>query len=362
MDWGLTDEEARSGEDGVRALLRRLGGQLSSLDAAIEGSTFLTDGREMLRISRVFEHRLAEPGASGTLYVGFQNPVKLDHEVERYRTIRRNGVRVYAFGESKPGPDAGGAVDQWYSLSRDTRRLENQWYLVMRQPEPFAFVGWEVSDDSLWGEHGVTYPGKRFVGFVSEDTRLVMAIVAHLDSVRASAQRPAAGPGSLSDALSNVRPKKLGLLVDDGKREHVQRVLDELRRAEAAPDCEYYLYDLAAASYLVDPYPYPNMKEPFEAERAVSIFGRKYLQEQMERFAGGRRVLGILPTGVGFGDLAVWAERVGLDALVLPSEYERPGLMDQARGYTLRALRSVTRASVILAGSDGVARVLRPTT
>ena len=360
MDWALTEEEARSGEEGVRSLLRRFQGQSSALDAALEGSTFLSDGREMLRISRVFENRLLESDALGTLYVGFQNARKLEHEAKRYRAIRKAGAQVFAFGESAPEPAAAGAVEAWYRLPRDLHRLENQWYLVMRHPEPYAFVGWEISEEPLWGEHGVTYPGKRFVGFVSEDPRLVMGISSHLDLVRASNPPPPPSSSSLRDTLAAIHPHRVGMLVDDGKRPHVNRVLDDLCRAAAIPGCDLYLYDLAAASYLLDPYPHAEDREPFDAAYASKAVRRKYLADRMERIPADGQVRGILPTGVGFSDLASWSQRLGLDALVIPAEYESPGLMDQVRGYSISALRKGTRASIVVSDSSGSARVLRP--
>jgi len=364
VDWALTEEEARSGEEGVRSLLRRFQGQSSALDSGLEGSTFLSDGREMLRISRVFENRLLSPDASGTLYVGFQNSVKLEHEIERYRAIRQAGVQVFAFGESAPGPEPDGAVDVWYGLPRDLRKLENQWYLVMRRPEPYAFVGWEVSDGSLWGEHGVTYPGKRFVGFVSEDPRLVMGISSHLDSVRASNPPPPPTPSpsssSVRDTLAAIHPQRVGMLVDDGKRPHVTRILDDFCGSAAIPGCDLYLYDLAAASYLLDPYPHAEDKEPFDAAYARMAVRRNYLAAQMERIPADGQVRGILPTGVGFSDLASWSQRLGLDALVIPAEYESPGLMDQVRGYSISALRKGTSASIVVSDPSGSVRVLRP--
>lgn len=362
MDWALTEEEARSGEEGVRSLLRRFQGQSSSLDSALEGSTFLSDGQEMLRISRVFENRLLASDASGTLYVGFQNALKLEHEVERYRAIRQAGVQVFAFGEAAPDPAPAGAVDAWYGLPRDLHRLENQWYLVMRRPEPYAFVGWEVSDEPLWGEHGVTYPGKRFVGFVSEDPRLVMGISGHLDSVRASNPPPApsSSSSSLRDTLAAIQPQRVGMLVDDGKRSHVTRILDDFCGATAIPGCDLYLYDLAAASYLLDPYPHAEDRDPFDATYARTAVRRKYLADQMERIPADGQVRGILPTGVGFSDLASWSQRLDLDALVIPAEYESPGLMDQVRGYSISALRKGTRAAIVVSDSSGSARVLRP--
>ena len=186
-----------------------------------------------------------------------------------------------------------------------------------------------------------------------------MAITGHLDSVRASNPPPRPASSSLRDTLAGIRPQRVGMLIDDGKRPHVTRIIDDLCSSDAIPGCDVYLYDLAAASYLLDPYPHSEDKEPFDAAYARAAVRRTYLAAQMERIPADGQVRGILPTGVGFSDLASWSQRLGLDAIVMPSEYERPGLMDQVRGYSISALRKGTKAAIVVADPAGQARVLR---
>jgi hypothetical protein len=156
MDWTLSEAEAASGAEGMEAFLRRADSQLRGDGGPIEGFTFLNDAREMLHISREIEGDLLATSSPTRLYVGFQNAGKFELEFKRYRELRRSGVSVFAFGEGEPDTSAVGAADAWYSLPTDHRKLENQWYLVTRKPEPIAFVGWEISDDALWGEHACT--------------------------------------------------------------------------------------------------------------------------------------------------------------------------------------------------------------
>ena len=364
MDWNLSETEAAAeGANGIASFMDRLQVQLRNGGDPIEGFSFLSDAREMLRISREIEASWMVDPAPSAVYVGFQNTEKFKQEIDRYASIKRRGVSVYAFGEGEP-ENSQQAATAWISLPTNHRSLENQWYLVTRTPEPVAFLGWEVSDDSLWGQHGATRPDKRFAGFVSQDERLVFAITSHLDMVRAS-NRPrstsdeASGDGSLRSVLSDMDPRRLGLLVDDGKREAVTRVLNSIISSGPMPNCDLYLYDLASASYLLDPYPHSDDRRPLEAAFVRSAVGRPYLADRMEQIHADGSVFAILPTGVGFGDLGKWSDQLGLDAVVIPAEYEHPGLLDRLRGYTLDVLRSATGASVVISPPAGAPHLLR---
>lgn len=365
MDWNLSEAEAAAeGGIGIASFMDRLQVQLRNGGDPIEGFSFLSDAREMLRISREIEAGWKLGPAPSAVYVGFQNSEKFKNEIARYAPIKRRGVSVYAFGEGEP-EDAQQAATAWISLPTNHRSLENQWYLVTRTPEPVAFLGWEVSDDSsLWGQHGATHPDKRFAGFVSQDERLVFAITSHLDMVRAS-NRPrstsgeASGDGSLRSVLSGMAPHRLGLLIDDGKRPAVTRVLGAITSAGPIPNCDLYLYDLASASYLIDPYPRSEDRHPLEAAYVRNAIGRPYLADRMEQIPADGNVFAILPTGVGFGDLGEWSNRLELDGVVIPSEYEHAGLIDRLRGYTLDVLRSATGASVVISPPAGAPRLLQ---
>jgi hypothetical protein len=185
-------------------------------------------------------------------------------------------------------------------------------------------------------------------------------VASHLDIVRASNRTVPGGGRSLRDVTASLAPRRIGLLADDGKREHVSRVLDQFASAQPLPQCDLYLYDLASASYLLDPYPYEEAREPLGANYVRNAVRRAYLADRIERLPADGQVMAVLPTGVGFDDLGEWAEQLELDAIVLPAEYERPGLLDRIRGYTVGALRDKTNATVVVDDPESGPRVLRP--
>lgn len=379
MDWALNIDAAR--RDPVAALR----GYLWALDRQyrpagdgepLDGFSFLYDAREMLDVSREIERDISASGERAKLYAGFQNASKFEAEQPRYAALRAAGVAVHAFGEGMPGSAALETAEGWYELPADHSLLENQWYLVAKRPSPIAFVGWEVSDDPLWGEHGITHPGKRFAGFVSGDPRIVQALTAHLDAVRAArraetapfslpvapatppAPRPATEGGTLGELLSTVGATGVLAFVDDGKKQQLQRTLERLVQAEGVAARSIYLYDLASASYLVDPYKWPEDRRPLEAEYVERALGRPYLAEQLRAVAShAPEPRALLASGVGFRHIAEWTVQGIVDAVVVPSEYERPGLLDRVGGYTMEALRRLG-VPVLLDEPDGGARLL----
>lgn len=148
-------------------------------DARLPGTHFTYDAREMLRATREIESSVR---GGGKLWVGFQNASKLDHEVERYRDLTASGADVVAFGTGRPALPAEVRL-RWIELEPSTTRLENQWFLVTSDPEPIAFVSWEVSAPSRFGEGGISAPDKQFVGFVTDDRRVIDLLIEHLESV-----------------------------------------------------------------------------------------------------------------------------------------------------------------------------------
>jgi len=50
-------------------------------------------------------------------------------------------------------PGGLGGLD-YRSQASDVRRLGNQWFLVSSEPEPIAFVSWELGDPTLFGVGG----------------------------------------------------------------------------------------------------------------------------------------------------------------------------------------------------------------
>lgn len=129
MDWRRHPTDDPNDPEGVDALLRRVQDEVGG--PPLSGTVFLQDAGEMLRSTREIE--AVARGAAGTLYVGFQVAEKLDRERNVYGDLVERGTRVVAFG-----------------------------------------VGAQHAQGNAGDE------GKRWKGFVSDDPRLVGALVTHL--------------------------------------------------------------------------------------------------------------------------------------------------------------------------------------
>lgn len=356
MRWELRAAESTPVDPaGLGGFLKRLEQEIAPHGPRLGGFRFFQDAREMLRFSRTIEAAVRAPGRGCRLYTGFQNAGKLRGEIARYRDLREAGVEVIAFGEGQPDPLDESAVAEWNQLESDRDRLENQWYLVTQAPAPIAFVGWEVSPDDLWGQFGVATPGKQFAGFVSDDERVVAAIVRHLDEVRIR-RRPdeSASKSSLTAVLNRLAPERVLSLADDGRRRYLQRGLRDVVEACRTSDATLYLYDLSAASYLVNPYPDGDARwrRPLDG-RTLSNLGRDYLAGYIQCLEElDISVRGILPDDGGFGRLGVWCEAERIDAVVLPVEFVRPSLLNRLAGYTLDSLRAKTKAAIVVDDPD----------
>lgn len=150
-------------------------------DSHLPGTRFTYDAREMLRATREIETAVR---GGGKLWVGFQNASKLDYETTRYEDLTASGADVVAFGTGRPSLPPGVRL-RWIKLDPSTVRLENQWFLVTTDPEPIAFVSWEVSEPARFGVGGISAPDKEFVGFVTDDSRVISALVSHLEAAAA---------------------------------------------------------------------------------------------------------------------------------------------------------------------------------
>jgi Sensory domain in DIguanylate Cyclases and Two-component system len=181
MDWTYpwTDPGLRA--EGIARIAERLVTSIG--DDRLAGTRFTYDVREMLRATREIE---ATQAAGGSLWVGFQNAAKLEHEAERYAAMTAAGARVIAFGTGVPDMPEQVAL-RWVELAPTTDRLENQWFLVATAPEPIAFVSWEVSEPVLFGRGGINAPHKQFVGFVTDDRRVIAMLTSHLEGVAGTA-------------------------------------------------------------------------------------------------------------------------------------------------------------------------------
>ncbi len=177
MDWTYPPTEPERRAQGIAEIADRLVRELD--DPRLGGTRFTYDAREMLAATREIE---ATVESGGSLWVGFQRAAKLELEKERYARLTSGSARVVAFGTGRPELSDDVRL-RWVEVPATTDRLENQWFLVSTDPEPIAFVSWEVSGPERFGEGGISAADKRFVGFVTDDRRVIDALVAHLDAV-----------------------------------------------------------------------------------------------------------------------------------------------------------------------------------
>ena len=350
MDWAINEGDILLRDfSGVEGLIERMEKELREGGTPIEGFRFLSDADEMLEFSREVEREVRDNPFGADLYVGFQTADKLIGEAERYRRLAQAGVRVAAFGQCPLETAPEGLEKVWTPLPRNTRALENQWFLVSSHPTPIAFVGWETSHDKIFGMGGISAPGKQFRGFITNDCRVVHAIVAHLESVRTRIARARA-----LDSGSGVRRVLAVTSLDDSPDYAVVRSC--AAGLAAADGGEVVLFEISAASYLVSPYPEENRRQWIRTlkEPELRRLGRSPVAKQMEVIrARGAGAQAILPTAHGFRHLAEWAEREDADLILIPVSLVNPGLFERLRGYSLRTLLEHTTRPVLVVYPDG---------
>ncbi len=174
MDWSYP---AGAGEEGIYEIGRRLAERLGRFPHA---TAFIHDPREMLRVTR----RVESTSKTGALLVGFQTSKKFDIQGSRYQELVAANTRVTVYGTGRPEVVIAGV--NYCKLEPDTRRLENQWFLVSDAPLPIAFVSWELGDPASFGLGGAADEGKCFVGFVSDDADVVAELIGELTGVSGS--------------------------------------------------------------------------------------------------------------------------------------------------------------------------------
>ncbi len=348
MDWTITDNDILLRDfSGVEGLIERMEKELRAGGTPIEGFRFLSDATEMLEYSREIEREVRDSPVGADLYAGFQTAGKMAGEGRHYRRLVQAGVKVAAFGQCSLEEAPEGLEGVWTQVQRDTRALENQWFLVTSHPTPIAFVGWEVSQDKLFAVGGVSSPGKKFRGFITNDCRVVHSIIAHLESVRAREARPADSEGAVGRVLAVTS-------MDDSPEYAVVRSC--AAGLAAADGGEVVLFEITAASYLVSPYPEENRRQWIRTlgEPELRRLGRSPVAKQMEVIkARGARAQAILPTSHGFKHLAEWAEREDADLILIPVSLVNPGLFERLRGYSLKTLLEHTTRPVLVVYPDG---------
>ena len=347
MDWTITDNDILLRDfSGVEGLIERMDKELRAGGTPIEGFRFLSDATEMLEFSREIEREVRDSPNGADLYAGFQTSGKMAGEGRRYRRLVRAGVRLAAFGQCPLEEAPEGLEAVWTQVQRNIRALENQWFLVSSHPTPIAFVGWEVSQDKLFGLGGISNPGKKFRGFITNDCRVVHSIIAHLESVRAQQARRGDGEGTPRRVLAITS-------LDDSPEFAAVRSCAAWLASEGG---EVVLFEKTAASYLVSPYPEENRRQWIRTlgEPELRRLGRSQVAKQMEVIkARGARAQAILPTSHGFRHLAEWAEREDADLILIPVGLVNPGLFERLRGYSLKTLLEHTERPVLVVYPDG---------
>ena len=197
--------------------------------------------------------------------------------------------------------------------------------------------GWETSPEKMFGVGGISLPGKQFRGFITNDCRVVHAMIAHLEEVRAREAKRADGEGTVRRVLAVTS------LYDSPEYAVVRSCAAGLAEADGG---EVVLFEITAASFLVSPYSEENRRQWIRTlgEPERRRLGRSPVAKQMEVIrARGAGAQAILPTSHGFRHLAEWAEREDADLILIPVSLVNPGLFERLRGYSLRTLLDTRR-------------------
>lgn len=220
-------------------------------------------------------------------------------------------------------------------------------------PEPVAFVSWELGDPALFGIGGAATPGKRFVGFVSDDPRVVEELIAALDSGggRGGLQGPqgvrAPVPtSSVGDLLSKVRSLDPsgsgageGAVVVPVGRGDAQALA--LALALAAKEGRHVVFvDRGAEGVLASPYGdwrgddanRPNPDRLFDVDLARREGRSEAIVALEAATALGVEAGAWFPTAAGGAGLAEALRRFGGSMLVVPSSARRPSFAERLRG------------------------------
>ena len=356
MDWVYP---IGAGDSGIFEIGRRLA---EVLGRAPDATRFTYDPRAMLRTTRDIERA----STGGRLLVGFQAAAKFDVEAERYRALLAAGTQVVAWAA---GPHAGGlGLDDldYRPLPADTRRLENQWFLVTDSPEPLAFVSYELGHAKAFGIGGAASPGKRFVGFVSDDPDVVDLLIRSLLPIGAPLPPVAEVPPSPS-ALGLVKASDI-LLGDAASGAGVGAVVVAVGRGADRPA---FITALAVARregrslVIVDRgaegfgSPYHDLRGD-DADRPspdrlfdITIArreGRGAMVTYLEAATAADVVAGgWFPTASGAEGLAEAGRRFGGAIVVVPSDVIRPSFAERLRGMAADRLGPVIGLPMVVA-------------
>ena len=361
MDWTYP---AGAGDSGIFEIGRRLA---EALGRAPDATRFTYDPRAMLRTTRDIERA----STGGRLLVGFQAAAKFDVEAERYRALLAAGTQVVAWAAGSHAEGLGLDDLDYRALPADTRRLENQWFLVTDSPEPLAFVSYELGDATTFGIGGAASPGKRFVGFVSDDADVVNLLIRTLLPI--GAPPPPARPVTPSaSALDLVKASEV-LLAEPGAAAAADAgagtVVVAVGRGADRPafiaalalarrDGRAMVIVDRSAEGFVSPYrdlrgddadrPSPDRLFDINIARRE---GRGALITYLEAATAAGVVAGAwFPTASGAEGLAEAGRRFGGAIVVVPSDVVRPSLAERLRGMAVDRLGPVIGLPMVVAG------------
>ena len=357
MDWTYP---ANAGDAEIFEIGRRLA---EALGRAPDATSFVYDPRAMLRTTREIE----QAARGGNLLVGFQRSDKLLIEAGRYADLIASGtdVTVWAMG---PRPDDLRLAELDYrEASRDTRRLDAQWFLVSdsRSPWRSCRTSWVTRPVSA----SVAPPRQASASSASSRTtptscalladtlrplgapkaarpprapsETARAIASASNSIGPSTAPSDAGDGSvivpvgrgadrdaIVAALAIARREGRSLVVVDRSAEGFRSPYSDLRGDDAARPSPERLFDAATAR----------------------IEGRNVVAEYLDAATSAGVEAGAwYPTKAGADGLADAARRFGGAIIVLPSDAGRPGLAERLRGMAIEGLRSTVAIPVLVA-------------
>jgi hypothetical protein len=356
MDWTYPEG---SGDSGIFEIGRRLA---EALGRAPDATRFTYDPRGMLRTTREIE----QAALGGRLLVGFQTASKLQVEAERYQKLLEAGtdVIVWAVG-ARPDALALSGFD-YRAIPADTRRLENQWFLVTDRPQPLAFVSYELGDPETFGVGGAASPGKRFVGFVSDDPGVVDLLIHDLTPIAVPPPPPEPTQHQLTvGALITASEASVdgpapgaadgAVLVPVGRGADRQAFITALALARREGR-DLVLIDRSAEGFVS---PYTDLRgddagRPSPDRLFDASFARRDGRGTLAAFLEAASQAGVkagawFPTRSGAEGLAECARRFGGAVVVLPPDASRPSFAERLRGMTPDKLRAAISVPVIIA-------------
>lgn len=206
MDWRRYPSGNPQDPEGIGNLLDRLDAEVEG--GPLQGARFVHDAGSLHSTLRELEARGA--GVADELYVGFRDAANLERERDVYSAITSAGTQVLGFGTGQPAVDIPGL--RWVSVPRDPFALTNQRFLITRDPEPTACVGFATGGSEAGGSEGdgaeahdaasdagqagspggAAEPGGTvWEGFSSRDPRVVEALLGYLGGLAAEQASPA---------------------------------------------------------------------------------------------------------------------------------------------------------------------------